>query len=86
MRHCPDERVLRRHASGPVDSGTDTQVEAHLVECARCARRVAELCDHGGLLSEIRDAVQARDSAGPARIELDRLERSLRTTLFGGAA
>lgn len=86
MPRCPGDDVLRRYVSGPDEPGADAEVEAHLPACARCARRVAELSEDGGLLGEIRHAVRARDSVGPAKIELDRLERKLRTTLFGGAA
>lgn len=86
MPRCPGDHALRRYAVGPGQPGADDEVEAHLPACARCARRVAEQCEDGGLLGEIRDAVEARDRAGPAKVELDRLERKLRTTLFGGAA
>jgi len=83
MRRCLNDDTIRHFAADDCDPATAAAVEAHLLACRRCAKKLASEGSGEKLLGDIRDALRSRDESEEFRRDIEAVERRLSTTLFG---
>ena len=80
MSKCPSRDELRLYLSPSDFAPNESEIEAHVDSCERCALFVAQLVDDEPLIKRLRDADHARNDA---RVAMRDLTRRISTTIDG---